>query len=162
MPLFEALGYWNLKKNQQELQGDFMNSFYDRVQAALPVLTTIPDPRKLDEALIESCKDYTDAVRLCLDKRIRKMQEGEIAAYLGLKRAQLAKVKMNLAKLSSEQEVMLQHLCSNWAIRQFRDMEEAKFAKWLEKPDLPVGMEEIIARKVAEQLAAMGHTRAAA
>lgn len=137
---------------------DSINSFYDRVQAALPVLTTIPAPRKLDEALIASCADYTDAVRLCLDKRIRKMQEGEIAAYLGLKRAQLAKVKMNLAKLSSDQEVMLQHLCSNWAIKQFRDLEEEKFAKLLENND---SMDAIIARKVAEQLAAMGHARAA-
>lgn len=135
-----------------------MNSLYDKVQAALPVLTTIPGPRKLDDALIESCADYTDAVRLCLDKRIRKMQEGEIAAYLGLKRAQLAKVKMNLAKLSSEQEVMLQHLCSNWAIKQFRDMEEARFIKLLEADE---SMEAIIARKIAEQLAALGHARAA-
>lgn len=135
-----------------------MNSLYDRVQAALPVLTSIPGPRRLDDALIESCKDYTDAVRLCLDRRIRKMQEGEIAAYLGLKRAQLAKVKMNLAKLSSDQETLLQHLCSNWAIKQFREMEEAKFAELLEQNDT---MESIIARKVAEQLAAMGHARAA-
>ena len=29
------------------------------------------------------------------------------------------------------------------------------------KPEIPAGMEEIIARKVAEQLAAMGHARAA-
>jgi hypothetical protein len=135
-----------------------MNSFYDRVQAALPVLTTIPGPRRLDDALVESCNDYTDAVRLCLDKRIRKMQEGEIAAYLGLKRAQLAKVKMNLAKLSSDQEVLLQHLCSNWAIKQFRDMEEARLEQWLERPET---MEDVIARKVAEQLAAMGHVKAA-
>jgi hypothetical protein len=100
-------------------------------------------------------------VRLCLDKRIRKMQEGEIAAYLGLKRAQLAKVKMNLAKLSSDQEALLQRLCSNTAIKQFRDMEEARLEKWLGEPDLPAGMEEIIARKVAEQLAALGHARVA-
>jgi len=158
---FDPLLYRNLKKNQLEHQVDSINSFYNRVQAALPVLTTIPGPRRLDDALIVSCKDYTDAVRLCLDKRIRKMQEGEIAAYLGLKRAQLAKVKMNLAKLSSDQEALLQRLCSNWAIKQFRDMEEARLEQWLGEPDLPAGMEEVISRKVAEQLAAMGHVRAA-
>lgn len=158
-PPFDPLSYWNLNKNQQEHQGETMNSLYDRVQEVLPILTMIPGPRMLDEALIGSCRDYTDAVRLCLDKRIRKMQEGEIAAYLGFKnRAQLAKVKMNLAKLSSEQEVLLQHLCSNWAIKQFRAMEEAKFVQLLETND---SMEAIIARKVAEQLAAMGHARVA-
>jgi len=113
--------------------------------------------------LIESCKDYTDAVRLCLDKRIRKMQEGEIAAYLGLKRAQLAKVKMNLAKLSSEQEVLLQHLCSNWAIKQFREMEEERLAKWLEKPtaEIPPEMQAAVAQMVREQIASMGYVKVA-
>lgn len=140
-----------------------MNSFYDMVQAALPVLTTIPGPRQLDGALIESCKDYTDAVRLCLDKRIRKMQEGEIAAYLGFKRAQLAKVKMNLAKLSSEQEVLLQHLCSNWAIKQFRELEEERLAKWLEKPDgdMTPEMQAIVARAVRAEIASLGYVKVA-
>jgi hypothetical protein len=146
--------YRNIKKNHMEHQADHNNSFYRRVQAALPVLTTIPDPRRLDDALIESCKDYRDAVTLCLDSRIRKMQEGEIAAYLGLKRAQLAKVKMGLAKLSTEQETILQRLCSNTALRQYADKCERDIDNLIDKPGISPDVEEMVNRLVAQKVAA--------
>lgn len=132
-----------------------MNSFYTRVQEALPVLTTIPSPRKLDDALIESCKNDADAVCMCLDNRIRKMQEGEIAWHLGLKRAQLSKVKMGLAKLSRDQEVILQRLCSNWAIRQYAEMREREIGRLIEqdRPALSPEMQAVVTQLVEQRLA---------
>jgi hypothetical protein len=153
----------NIKKNQVEHQVDSIKSFYRLVQEAIPILTTIPEPRHIDGALIESCKDYSDAVRLCLDNRIRKLQEGEIAVHLGFRRAQLAKVKMGLAKLSSEQEALLERLCSNRAITQFRDMQEKQLDKWLAKPEveIPEEMKAVVAQLVRDQIASMGYVRAA-
>lgn len=147
-----------------EHQADSITYLYRLVQDALPVLTTIPKPRDLDNALIASCKDYSDAVCLCLDKRIRKLQEGEIAAYLGFKnRAQLAKVKMGLAKLSLEQEELLQNICSNAAIDQFRAMRKSQIRGWLTKPEveIPEEMKAVMAQMVREQIASMGYARAA-
>jgi hypothetical protein len=162
-PSFGPSCNWNCNKNQKETQLAIMKSFYELVQTALPVLTTIPPSRKLDDALIESCADYSDAVRLCLDNRIRKLQEGEIANYLGFKRAQLAKVKMGLAKLTSDQEELLQHLCSNVAIDQFRAMRKSQLKAWLATPekDIPEEMKAVVAQMVREQIASMGYVRVA-
>jgi len=139
-----------------------MKSFYDLAQAVLPVLTTVPEPRDLDKALIASCKDYSDAVTLCLDHRIRKLQEGEIASYLGWKRAQLAKVKMGLGKLNGDQETILQRLCSNNAIKQYSAMREQELDDMIEKPEMPAGMEALVERMVAEKMAALEVSRRAA
>jgi hypothetical protein len=138
-----------------------MKSFYEMAQDALPVLTHIPPLRELDKALIESCKDYSDAVCLCLESRIRKLQEGEIAAYLGFKRPQLAKVKMGIGRLDRDQETLLQRLCSNKAIQQYSEMRERQLDEMLEKPDLPAGMEALVARLVEEQLSRERGARAA-
>ena len=59
-----------------------MKSFYSLAQKVLPVLTEIPPPRPLDDALIDACQNYGDAVRLCLEYRISRKNEGEIAGYL--------------------------------------------------------------------------------
>lgn len=136
-----------------------MKSFYELVQIALPVLTNIPEPRQLDKALIESCKDYSDAVCLCLESRIRKLQEGEIAAYLGFKRPQLAKVKMGLGRLDRDQEALLQRLCSNKAIQQYSEMRERQLEEMIEKPEIPAGMEALVARLVEERMAREKETR---
>lgn len=152
-PSFGTSSNWNLNKNHQEQQPDAMKSFYELAQLALPVLTNIPEPRELDKALIESCKDYSDAICLCLDSRIRKLQEGEIAAYLGFKRAQLAKVKMGLARLDRDQESLLQRLCSNKAIKQYSDMRDQQLDDMIEKPGMPAGMEALVARLVEERMA---------
>jgi hypothetical protein len=138
-----------------------MKSFYDLAQAVLPILTDIPEPRDLDKALIAACKDYSDAVTACLDNRIRKMQEGEIASYLGWKRAQLAKVKMGIGKLNRDQEEILQRLCSNTAIDQYSAMRKQELEDMIEKPGLPAGMEALVARLVEERMAKEKEMRAA-
>jgi hypothetical protein len=111
-----------------------MKNFAELLQVALPVLMEIPKPRRLDDELIETCEDYGDAIRLCLDKRIRRIREGEIAEYLGFAAPHLTKVKNGQGYLTTDQELVLQHLCSNWAITQYADMRKSELAGLLDSP----------------------------
>lgn len=111
-----------------------MKNFNDLMQLALPVLMEIPKPRQLDTGLIETCEDYGDAIRLCLDKRVRRIREGEIAEYLGFAAPHLTKVKNGQGYLTTDQELILQHLCSNWAIAQYAEMRKNQLAELIESP----------------------------
>jgi hypothetical protein len=111
-----------------------MKNFNDLMQLALPVLMEIPKPRRLEDGLIESCEDYGDAIRLCLDKRVRRIREGEIAEYLGFAAPHLTKVKNGQGYLTTDQELVLQHLCSNWAISQYSEMRKRQIAEMIETP----------------------------
>jgi hypothetical protein len=140
-----------------------MKDFYSLAQMALPVLTDIPRPRKLDEALIESCKSYGDAIRLCLEHRISRKNEGEIASYLGFKGAHLAKVKYGKGYLSSEQESILQRVCSNTAIKQWAEKCDRDLEKWLTRPEgeVPDHVKALLSQMVQEQIQSMGYVRVA-
>jgi hypothetical protein len=109
-----------------------MKNFKDLMQLALPVITEIPKPLTLDVQLIETCEDYGDAIRLCLDKRIRRIRESEIAEYLGFSAPHLTKVKNGQGYLTTDQELVLQHLCSNWAISQYADMRKKQLAELID------------------------------
>ena len=111
-----------------------MKKFDELMQVALPVLMEIPKPRAIDQALIEACNDYGDAIRLCLDKRIRRIRESEIAEYLGFSAPHLTKVKNGQGYLTTDQELVLQHLCSNWAISQYADMRKVQLAELIDSP----------------------------
>lgn len=111
-----------------------MKKFDELMQVALPVLMEIPKPRELDQQLIESCEDYGDAIRLCLDKRIRRIRESEIAEYLGFSAPHLTKVKNGQGYLTTDQELVLQHLCSNWAISQYAGMRKSQLAELISSP----------------------------
>lgn len=111
-----------------------MKNFNDLMQLALPVLMEVPKPRILDRELLETCQDYGDAIRLCLDKRIRRIRESEIAEYLGFSAPHLTKVKNGQGYLTTDQELVLQHLCSNWAISQYADMRKSQLATLIESP----------------------------
>jgi hypothetical protein len=111
-----------------------MKNFNALVQLALPVLMEIPKPRHLEDGLIDTCDDYGDAIRLCLDKRIRRIREGEIAEYLGFAAPHLTKVKNGQGYLTTDQELVLQHLCSNWAITQYADMRKKQLADMIDSP----------------------------
>ncbi|PXW23387.1 hypothetical protein [Paraburkholderia caballeronis] len=111
-----------------------MKNFNDLMQLALPVLMEIPKPRLLEEGLVESCDDYGDAIRLCLDKRIRRVRESEIAEYLGFSAPHLTKVKNGQGYLTTDQELVLQHLCSNWAISQYAEMRKSQLAELIDSP----------------------------
>jgi hypothetical protein len=115
-----------------------MKNFNDLMQLALPVLMEIPKPRLIDEGLIASCEDYGDAIRLCLDKRVRRIRESEIAEYLGFRPPHLAKVKNGQGYLTSDQELVLQHLCSNWAIGQYADMRKKQIAELIDSPEAEI------------------------
>lgn len=140
-----------------------MKDFYHLVQLALPVLTDIPRPRKLDDALIEACKSYGDAVRVCLDHRIARKNEAEIAGCLGFKGAHLSKVKYGKGYLSSEQEAILQRACSNTAIKQWAQKCERDLEKWLTKPegDVPEHLKAMLSQMVQEEIKSLGYVRAA-
>jgi hypothetical protein len=84
--------------------------------------------------LVETCEDYGDAIRLCLDKRVRRIREGEIAEYLGFAAPHLTKVKNGQGYLTTDQELILQHLCSNWAISQYAEMRKNQLAELIESP----------------------------
>lgn len=111
-----------------------MKNFNDLMQLALPVLMEIPKPRHLEVNLVETCEDYGDAIRLCLDKRVRRIREGEIAEYLGFAAPHLTKVKNGQGYLTTDQELILQHLCSNWAISQYAEMRKNQLAELIESP----------------------------
>jgi len=111
-----------------------MKNFAELMQVALPVLMEIPQPRHLEAELVETCDDYGDAIRLCLDKRIRRIRESEIAEYLGFAAPHLTKVKNGQGYLTTDQELVLQHLCSNWAITQYADMRKSELAEMLNSP----------------------------
>jgi hypothetical protein len=111
-----------------------MKNFNDLVQLALPVLMEIPRPRRIDHELVKTCTDYGDAIRMCLQQRVRKIREGEIAEYLGFSAPHLAKVKQGRGYLTSDQELILQHLCSNWAICQYAEMRKSQLAEMIETP----------------------------
>lgn len=111
-----------------------MKNFNELVQLSLPVLMEIPKPRFLEDGLIETCEDYGDAIRLCLDKRVRRMREGEIAEYLGFAAPHLTKVKNGQGYLTTDQELVLQHLCSNWSISQYAEMRKSQIAEMIDSP----------------------------
>lgn len=111
-----------------------MKSFNDLLQMALPVLMEVPKPRVLDTELIKTCVDYGDAIRMCLDKRIRRIRESEIAEYLGFSAPHLTKVKNGQGYLTTDQELVLQHLCSNWAIAQYAEMRKSQLKDLIDSP----------------------------
>jgi hypothetical protein len=115
-----------------------MKNFNDLMQLALPVLMEIPKPRTLEEGLIASCDDYGAAIRLCLDKRVRRIRESEIASYLGFAAPHLTKVKNGRGYLTSDQELVLQHLCSNWAIAQYAEMRKSQIADLINSPEAEI------------------------
>ncbi|KGC12816.1 hypothetical protein DM48_334 [Burkholderia gladioli] len=132
-----------------------MKNFNELVQLALPTIVDIPAPRQLDEQLIASCKDYSDAVCLCLESRLRRIREGEIAEYLGFSAPHLAKVKGGRGYLTTDQELILQRLCSNWAIKQYAEMREREIERLIEqdRPALSADMEAMVMRLVEQRLA---------
>jgi hypothetical protein len=69
-----------------------------------------------------------------LDKRVRRIREGEIAEYLGFAAPHLTKVKNGQGYLTTDQELVLQHLCSNWAISQYSEMRKRQIAEMIETP----------------------------
>ncbi|MDN7965887.1 hypothetical protein [Burkholderia multivorans] len=111
-----------------------MKSFNDLVQLALPILMEIPKPRHIAIEEVRQCRDYGDAVRLCMRKRLRRLNEGEIASYLGFSAPHLTKVKNGKGYMTSDQELILQHLCSNWAISQYAEMRKSQLAEMIETP----------------------------
>lgn len=111
-----------------------MKNFNELMQLALPLLMEVPKPRRLDAALVDECVDYGDAIRLCLKRRVRKIPEGEIAGLLGFSAPHLTKVKHGKGYLTSDQELVLQHLCSNWAISQYAEMRKSQLAEMIETP----------------------------
>lgn len=115
-----------------------MKNFNALMQLSLPVLMEIPKPRTLEQGLIDLCDDYGDAIRLCLDKRIRRIRESEIAEYLGFSAPHLTKVKNGQGYLTTDQELVLQHLCSNWAISQYAEMRKNQIAELLDSPQTEI------------------------
>lgn len=111
-----------------------MKNFNQLMQVALPILMEVPRPRRIDHALIESCTDYGHAIRLCLKNRVRRIREGEIAEYLGFSAPHFTKVKNGQGYLTTDQELVLQHLCSNWAISQYAEMRKSQLAEMIETP----------------------------
>lgn len=140
-----------------------MKDFYSLAQMALPVLTDIPRPRRLEDALIDACKSYGDAICLCLESRIARKNEGEIASYLGFKGAHLAKVKYGKGYLSSEQETILQRVCSNTAIKQWAEKCERDLEKWMTRPEgeIPEHVKAMLSQMVQDEIKNMGYVRAA-
>lgn len=111
-----------------------MKNINDLLQYSLPLISEIPKPRYLDDALVTDCQDYGAAVRLCIGERIRRMSEAEIAECLGFKPPHLSKVKQGRGYLTADQEVILQYLCSNWSIRQYQEMRADQMAELTESP----------------------------
>ncbi|QTO46357.1 hypothetical protein [Burkholderia latens] len=138
-----------------------MKDFNHLAQAALPVLMQIPAPRQIEQILIEGCKTYADAVCLCLDKRIRRLNEGEIAEYLGFKGPHLAKVKGGKGYLTSDQEAILQRLCSNTAIEQYAEKRRNDLDRMLKAPDVDPDVAALVERLVAQKLAEAQRARTA-
>lgn len=138
-----------------------MKDFNRLAQTALPVLMQIPAPRQVDPALVEGCHTYADAVCLCLDKRIRRLREGEIAEYLGFKGPHLAKVKIGKGYLTSDQEAILQRLCSNTAIEQYAEKRRADLDRMLKVPDVDPDVAALVERLVAQKLAEAQQSRVA-
>lgn len=52
-----------------------MKSFDDMRQAALPLLMEVPKPRRLDDALIDAVSSDAEAVRLCIERRVRRHRD---------------------------------------------------------------------------------------
>ena len=138
-----------------------MKDFNRLAQSALPVLMQIPEPRQIDPALVEACQTYADAVCLCLDKRIRRLREGEIAEYLGFKGPHLAKVKGGRGYLTSDQEAILQRLCSNTAIEQYAAKRRADLDRMLKVPDVDPDVAALVERLVAQKMAEAQQSRVA-
>lgn len=111
-----------------------MKNFNQLMQLALPLLMEVPRPKRVAAELVEGCADYGDAIRLCLSRRVRRLREGEIAEYLGFSAPHLTKVKNGQGYLTSDQELVLQHLCSNWAITQYAEMRRIQLAQMIESP----------------------------
>lgn len=111
-----------------------MKNFNELLQLALPLIMEVPRPRRIEQELVETCADYGDAIRLCLQKRVRKINEGDLARCLGFEPPHLSKVKQGKGYLSSDQELVLQHLCSNWAIKQYSEMHGSQLAEMIETP----------------------------
>lgn len=102
------------------MQGETdMKRFDDLKQMALPMLMEVPKPRRLPEVLIEAVRSDAEAMALCLQHRVRRLTEGEIAEQLGLKKAHFARVKAGSHNLTRAQQTVLQYLCSNFAIDQY-------------------------------------------
>ena len=123
-----------------------MKTFNDLMQLSLPLIAEIPRPRFLPDAVIANLQDYSDAVRLCISSRVRRMSEAEIANCLGFSAPHLSKVKAGRGYLTTDQALVLQHLCSNWAIRQYDEFRRQQLAEMTETPA------EKIARLEAENL----------
>lgn len=138
-----------------------MKDFNHLAQTALPVLMQIPAPRQIEQILIEDCKTYADAVCLCLEKRIRRLNEGEIAGYLGFKGPHLAKVKLGKGYLTSDQEAILQRLCSNTAIEQYAEKRRNDLDLMLRAPDVDPATAALVERLVAQKLAEAQRARMA-
>lgn len=98
-----------------------MKNFDDMRQIALPLLSEVPKPRRLDDALIDSVKTDADAVKLCIQYRVRRFTEGELAETIGLKKAHFSRVKSGTHNLTRAQQTVLQYLCSNTAIDQYAE-----------------------------------------
>lgn len=111
-----------------------MKNFNDLRQAALPLLMEVPKPRRLDDALIDAVSSDADAVRMCIEHRVRRLPEGEIAECLGLKKAHLSRVKSGTHNLTRAQQIVLQYLCSNTSIDQYAERITAEIAEATETP----------------------------
>lgn len=111
-----------------------MKSFDETRQIALPLISEAPRPRYLDDALIASITSDADAIRLCIEYRVRRFTKGEIAGALGLRSAHLSKVLAGTHNLNGTQCRILQYLCSNFAIKQYNDRIEEEINAATETP----------------------------
>lgn len=96
-----------------------MKSFNQLKQSVLPMLMEVPKPRRLDESIIDAIHSDAEAVCACIHHRVRRITEGEIAEHIGLKKAHLSRVKSGTHNLTRAQQIVLQYLCSNFAVDQY-------------------------------------------
>ncbi|KVC81417.1 hypothetical protein WI75_08705 [Burkholderia ubonensis] len=115
----------------------------------------------MERTLIDECKTFGDAVCLCLERRIRRLSEGEIAGYLGFRPPHLAKVKQGKGYLTSDQEAILERLCSNTAISQYARKRQAELERMIPKPDISDEMKAMVEALVAQKLAEAKQEKAA-
>ena len=89
------------------------------MQSEIPMLSLLREPVVVPYEFIERCKDYTEAVMLCLQLRRVKYTQNEVADILGLSRGYWSKILNRKANFPMDRSEDLELLCGNWALTQY-------------------------------------------
>lgn len=90
------------------------------MQREMPFLNKAKQPGMVADALLNSCKNRLDAIRLCV--QLSSLSNEVIAENLGIDKGHFSRIMQGKAHFPDSKSIALMYLCGNFAPMQYEAM----------------------------------------